>query len=182
MHNNLTCFPWLVQMIRLCAIVETKSSFVRSRLICEAELPSRKTEEPSTHTNKQMHTHHLVTTLFSSHLKWEHALGSAGRMEVKHGKRKGKKKDRKGNKMKEKNPKGRTQSDKRPNQERERGGEIDSEREHDRGCGSAWRVSGVKELWFIVMSQPLPPPTPRPRYPPSLPPSPSSSYLTWKLI
>lgn len=37
-------------------------------------------------------------------------------------------------------------------------------REQDRGCGSAPRISGVKELWLIVMSQPPPssplPPTP----------------------
>lgn len=53
------------------------------------------------------------------------------------------------------------------------GMESEREREQDRGCGSAARISGVKELWLIVMSQPLPssPPPSMPDHGPTPPPT-----------
>lgn len=60
----------------------------------------------------------------------------------------GNEKDGDGSKNERNEPKGRTQSDKRPN--RERGVRV---RRGWGGSGLAWRVSGVKELWFIAMSQ-----------------------------
>lgn len=42
-------------------------------------------------------------------------------------------------------------------------------KEADRGCGAPWRVRGVKELWFILMSLPFHTISPTPSTPP--PPS-----------
>lgn len=52
-----------------------------------------------------------------------------------------------------------------------RRGKRDGERDGDRRCGSAWRVSGVKELWFTVMSQLLPAPHPSLTTGPTPPPT-----------
>lgn len=134
--DQLTCFPCLFKK-PICHywVVLAKPAFVRRRIIYDSTPGLHDWETQHIHTNKNTHRHHLVTTLFSSHLKWEHALGRTGRMEVGDRKRK-KKKRRTGMGIKWEKPKGRTLSDKRPNQERERegGGEKDrqQEREQDR--------------------------------------------------
>lgn len=120
--DQLTCFPCLFKK-PICHywVVLAKPAFVRRRIIYDSTPGLHDWETQHIHTNKNTHRHHLVTTLFSSHLKWEHALGRTGRMEVGDRKRK-KKKRRTGMGIKWEKPKGRTLSDKRPNQEREREG------------------------------------------------------------
>lgn len=145
----MCCMLWKDELTWHCWAVLTKTCFVRERLICVAT-PGLQTH---TQTNTRTPPCHNSFQISSEMRTCPGQRCENGRQ--RQNEKEKTEKDRDGNKMKEKKSqrgehrviKGQTRRE--------------SEREQEGGCGSACRVSGVKQLCFIVMSQLLPSSPPR---------------------